>query len=132
MYSQESAWSAKLMSITDGGCPSAAAKLMRRPSPSKLILRPSRSEYSSTEVRVVRFDEDRLSRAGISISTLKWPELEMIAPSFMTSKCSLSRTFLLPVTVQKTSPSFRSEEHTSELQSPDHLVCRLLLDKKTE
>src|SRR5207244_12227904 len=28
-----------------------------------------------------------------------------------------------------TSPS-RSEEHTSELQSPDHLVCRLLLEKK--
>src|SRR5258708_12909010 len=25
----------------------------------------------------------------------------------------------------------RSEEHTSELQSPDHLVCRLLLEKKT-
>src|SRR5258708_8045654 len=24
----------------------------------------------------------------------------------------------------------RSEEHTSELQSPDHLVCRLLLEKK--
>src|SRR5207244_6074449 len=24
----------------------------------------------------------------------------------------------------------RSEEHTSELQSPAHLVCRLLLDKK--
>src|SRR5438552_5850423 len=31
------------------------------------------------------------------------------------------------------SPPFklsRSEEHTSELQSPDHLVCRLLLEKK--
>src|SRR5258708_29561075 len=26
--------------------------------------------------------------------------------------------------------TFRSEEHTSELQSPDHLVCRLLLEKK--
>src|SRR5574344_2342149 len=26
--------------------------------------------------------------------------------------------------------SYRSEEHTSELQSPDHLVCRLLLEKK--
>src|SRR5258708_14211015 len=25
----------------------------------------------------------------------------------------------------------RSEEHTSELQSPDHLVCRLLLEKET-
>src|SRR5438552_4193288 len=31
-------------------------------------------------------------------------------------------------------PAFvdRSEEHTSELQSPDHLVCRLLLEKKKE
>src|SRR5258708_14408572 len=29
----------------------------------------------------------------------------------------------------KRSPG-RSEEHTSELQSPDHLVCRLLLEKK--
>src|SRR5215216_8137505 len=28
------------------------------------------------------------------------------------------------------SRSARSEEHTSELQSPDHLVCRLLLEKK--
>src|SRR5258708_21810687 len=26
--------------------------------------------------------------------------------------------------------TMRSEEHTSELQSPDHLVCRLLLEKK--
>src|SRR5690348_18164916 len=26
--------------------------------------------------------------------------------------------------------SLRSEEHTSELQSPVHLVCRLLLEKK--
>src|SRR5258708_25744320 len=26
----------------------------------------------------------------------------------------------------------RSEEHTSELQSPDHLLCRLLLEKKTK
>src|SRR5215216_7064228 len=26
----------------------------------------------------------------------------------------------------------RSEEHTSELQSPDHLVCRLLLEKKQQ
>src|SRR5258708_11913014 len=27
-------------------------------------------------------------------------------------------------------PRKRSEEHTSELQSPDHIVCRLLLEKK--
>src|SRR5947208_13670005 len=29
-----------------------------------------------------------------------------------------------------TTASTRSEEHTSELQSPDHLVCRLLQEKK--
>src|SRR2546426_6763430 len=31
---------------------------------------------------------------------------------------------------QVTAPSPRSEEHTSELQSPCNLVCRLLLEKK--
>src|SRR5690348_18202170 len=30
----------------------------------------------------------------------------------------------------KFTPAGRSEEHTSELQSPVHLVCRLLLEKK--
>src|SRR5947208_6708783 len=34
--------------------------------------------------------------------------------------------------VPKRAISWRSEEHTSELQSPDHLVCRLLLEKKKE
>src|SRR5690348_17663022 len=29
-------------------------------------------------------------------------------------------------------PPSRSEEHTSELQSPVHLVCRLLLEKKNQ
>src|SRR5437762_10245347 len=33
----------------------------------------------------------------------------------------------LPLTI---SPDLRSEEHTSELQSPMYLVCRLLLEKK--
>src|SRR5258708_12174314 len=31
---------------------------------------------------------------------------------------------------RRSSEEGRSEEHTSELQSPDHLVCRLLLEKK--
>src|SRR5437016_10266166 len=33
-------------------------------------------------------------------------------------------------TEQMRSPAFRSEEHTSELQSLTNLVCRLLLEKK--
>src|SRR5258708_28510465 len=35
-----------------------------------------------------------------------------------------------PVIARHECFSARSEEHTSELQSPDHLVCRLLLEKK--
>src|SRR5258708_8632845 len=35
-----------------------------------------------------------------------------------------------PVCVKDRRDQVRSEEHTSELQSPDHLVCRLLLEKK--
>src|SRR5256885_10535713 len=34
------------------------------------------------------------------------------------------------VCLAKASLTFRSEEHTSELQSPCNLVCRLLLEKK--
>src|SRR5258708_12904361 len=33
---------------------------------------------------------------------------------------------------RRRSRRWRSEEHTSELQSPDHLVCRLLLEKKKQ
>src|SRR5258708_38974697 len=36
----------------------------------------------------------------------------------------------LVVLVFSAQQQYRSEEHTSELQSPDHLVCRLLLEKK--
>src|SRR5258708_9349864 len=36
----------------------------------------------------------------------------------------------LPLQLVQLKSSDRSEEHTSELQSPDHLVCRLLLEKK--
>src|SRR5438876_6220230 len=35
-----------------------------------------------------------------------------------------------PTLTLRTSLPTRSEEHTSELQSPVHLVCRLLLEKK--
>src|SRR5690348_18436932 len=35
-----------------------------------------------------------------------------------------------PQARRPTRPTSRSEEHTSELQSPVHLVCRLLLEKK--
>src|SRR5258708_21798350 len=64
--------------------------------------------------------------------------------SFIYSKCKSSiinkiikrdkiRSMLIPsmyLLYDATWICKRSEEHTSELQSPDHLVCRLLLEKK--
>src|SRR5687768_18251496 len=35
-----------------------------------------------------------------------------------------------PPAYARATPQYRSEEHTSELQSRLHLVCRLLLEKK--
>src|SRR5258708_10529899 len=43
---------------------------------------------------------------------------------------SASRHFTCTTPDMPVPPLERSEEHTSELQSPDHLVCRLLLEKK--
>ena len=48
------------------------------------------------------------------------PILDAAAPRFL----------YCPFLVAAAPRFLRSEEHTSELQSPDHLVCRLLLEKK--
>src|SRR2546422_5515167 len=44
----------------------------------------------------------------------------------------LLRALLKPASHLGPENSFRSEEHTSELQSRLHLVCRLLLEKKNQ
>src|SRR5258708_39245222 len=66
-----------------------------------------------------------------SIFVLPW-ENAATAPPIRTKGTTIAaimiiflRRFLRPFPFP-----FRSEEHTSELQSPDHLVCRLLLEKK--
>src|SRR5690348_17959441 len=45
---------------------------------------------------------------------------------------SISQGLNLDTLKDKFRGKFRSEEHTSELQSPVHLVCRLLLEKKKQ
>src|SRR5258708_25175542 len=49
--------------------------------------------------------------------------------SIASSVPAMQRSNLISAT-DASSAVMRSEEHTSELQSPDHLVCRLLLEKK--
>src|SRR5262245_62407164 len=57
-----------------------------------------------------------------------------IAPHHATIRCDnqtgLTIEIGASVTIQLPSSAARSEEHTSELQSLRHLVCRLLLEKK--
>src|SRR5947208_13563136 len=55
-------------------------------------------------------------------SSIRVPSFAKISTSLRYSSSSMSEAFC--------GSSSRSEEHTSELQSPDHLVCRLLLEKK--
>src|SRR5688500_3125410 len=73
-------------------------------------------------------------------------ELQMFKAVFQTRRCSLSRDAQAPVRTSESVANFdfrsgveeiqtapaRSEEHTSELQSPCNLVCRLLLEKKNK
>ncbi len=94
------------MSITLDGCPSAAARLIKRPSPRTLILLPSCRVYSSTKVLIFFFFAVISSSPFKSSSTLKCPELLTIAPSFIILKCSFLITLIFPVTVQKISPVF--------------------------
>src|SRR5258708_24217418 len=54
---------------------------------------------------------------------LRGARISDLAPHIV-ARAGVVRTF------QETTIFKRSEEHTSELQSPDHLVCRLLLEKK--
>src|SRR5258708_9687063 len=73
-----------------------------------------------------------IAEAGTHRSTCStWPvmptRISRPAPTPTTSyRCGTATAFYFcQIAVRK-----RSEEHTSELQSPDHLVCRLLLEKK--
>src|SRR5258708_25563999 len=54
--------------------------------------------------------------------------LPAVTPAGVT--CVLLAVVMLQIPPQLAMVKERSEEHTSELQSPDHLVCRLLLEKK--
>src|SRR5207244_6297365 len=71
----------------------------------------------------------RCTRASVGCSSA---ETSPRCRSSIVKDCSAGRypTTARSVVASTASLSRRSEEHTSELQSPDHLVCRLLLERK--
>src|SRR5207244_8236744 len=68
------------------------------------------------------FTQDRVAQVVSS---------DVFAQAWEQANRSAHEQLVAALTGQSSSVSVsRSEEHTSELQSPDHLVCRLLLEKK--
>src|SRR5258708_26655375 len=101
-----------------------------------ISLRPIRlNRISFLPASVSKYHEPPLLTRGIGVGQFFAPMYKTIVPSgSLTKRCiswylctKLARFWASSVS----SPDeTRSEEHTSELQSPDHLVCRLLLEKK--
>src|SRR5258708_25070950 len=71
------------------------------------------------------FDETRRL-----IEELPFTYLHVFTYSARPGTPAAERPGQVPVALARERNRVRSEEHTSELQSPDHLVCRLLLEKK--
>src|SRR5258708_27315228 len=71
-----------------------------------------------------------------SAPSVERPSTVVISPPSATGANSVHDLTVRPFKSTVQAPQYvvsqpmRSEEHTSELQSPDHLVCRLLLEKK--
>src|SRR5947208_4873368 len=67
----------------------------------------------------------------LACTQMKMSPAEAITASTINAAYSLNRGDIGSLEAGKAANvAVRSEEHTSELQSPDHLVCRLLLEKK--
>src|SRR5438309_9221972 len=71
---------------------------------------------------------------GVDLHDRSFDQLSELAPLLVVDGCAQVLDFDQPQTTSSgaSSDSWRSEEHTSELQSQFHLVCRLLLEKKKE
>src|SRR5690606_14149354 len=86
--------------------------------------------------RAARSPVGPVARSSASISALARRAFTHAEPSSRAPPVSPARATAVPLTAGGNEPtcatSARSEEHTSELQSRENLVCRLLLEKKTQ
>src|SRR5258708_22976077 len=83
----------------------------------------------NSSVRILLWDLDGTLVRGQRYGVFKDYTVPMLKTVFGTSG-SLGEMMVSGMTDLQIVEEARSEEHTSELQSPDHLVCRLLLEKK--
>src|SRR5256885_8842538 len=75
--------------------------------------------------------EPKMHQAGLVIHSAGWPlDADTYGGSFLYHMEDNLVSVGFVVGLSYANPYLRSEEHTSELQSPCNLVCRLLLEKK--
>src|SRR5689334_24029382 len=67
-----------------------------------------------------------------SARRVRLTDSKIVASSSGTNDRRSTTSTLIPSPASRSAASRRSEEHTSELQSQFHLVCRLLLEKKKQ
>src|SRR5205807_9387116 len=82
-----------------------------------------RSVYSWVSPAMAAFKLREVSPMGRPVAGSPTPS--------MNSRCPCAWP-VSPSAVERNTAATRSEEHTSELQSPCNLVCRLLLEKKKQ
>src|SRR5438309_5746311 len=113
-------------------------------------LRAPAVSFLAAPLRMPRTSSSRMMMNSSPSSLISVPEYlpnRMRSPSFTSRGRILPSSLILPLPTEITSPScgfsfavsgtmipprVESEEHTSELQSQFHLVCRLLLEKKNK
>src|SRR5690606_40806857 len=90
---------------------------------------------------IVRFKENVNVTKALSVRSLNSSKVEVLVPDMNIYKVTVAKSRVNTLKALRSLESvkyaqedhpvqLRSEEHTSELQSRENLVCRLLLEKK--
>src|SRR3712207_8890714 len=94
--------------------------MIRRPPRSTLFPYTTLFRSARAMLRAIGFDDEDLSKPIVGVAHT-WIE---------TMPCNFNHRHLAERVKEGVREAGRSEEHTSELQSRQYLVCRLLLEKK--
>src|SRR5258708_15075556 len=91
----------------------------------------SRFSPAQRKAGVVAFSSGNHAQAiALAARLLEIPATIVMPHDAPAAKVAATKGYGGQVVVYDRYTEDRSEEHTSELQSPDHIVCRLLLEKK--
>src|SRR5258708_21360334 len=88
------------------------------------------NDTATTEIYTLSLHDALPISPSAAIWTTAIPSKPVIPPARNCSTPTQQRPAAFGICLRRVQLHGRSEEHTSELQSPDHLVCRLLLEKK--